>query len=436
VSQQFRPRAQQVRLAITPAFLIDYLSSVTSFERNVKLVLAGTMARGLAIGLLGTIFNLYLYSLGFSRPFIGIVNGVQALATLLVGLPLGYAADHWGRKPVLVAGGIAYPLATIGLTLTRIPALLLVLTFSFGVAATAYWVAAVPTLIANSEQKEWVRIFSVNSFLLWGIGPFGALLGGGVAQLAAVVLHVSSSSSSALRIALYFMTLIGSLGAIPFFFIRESRSPVVKRSTDTEKSPIGLFIRLMVPDAALAMGAGSVLTFIQLYFHLRFSLVPGTIGLVMAGGGIAGGLATLVAPALAHRWGTLGTVLRLQCISGPLMLILALVPWVALAILCYWALMASARMTDPIYTTFAQGQVPDTLRARLAGIYNVTYAIGFGLGPTISGFLQSYGGFTLAFIYGMGCYLLGATLLFIFFGRPSVRRAATSDQRVDVSSQR
>lgn len=143
----------------------------------------------------------------------------------------------------------------------------------------------------------------------------------------------------------------------------------------------------------------------------------------MAVGGIGAGFAALTSPIPARRWGNLRAAVRIQLVSAPLMLVLALAPWAFVAILAYFVLIASARMTDPIYTTFVQQQVPDALRARLTSLYSVTYAIGFSTGPTVSGYLQSEGGFTLAFLYGMGCYLVGAGLLFGFFDRPSASGA-------------
>ncbi len=62
-------------------------------------------------------------------------------------------------------------------------------------------------------------------------------------------------------------------------------------------------------------------------------------------------------------------------------------------------------------------RVPEQYRARLTGLYSVTYSIGFSLGPAASGQLQKVGGFTPAFLMGTACYFCGATLLYLFFGR-------------------
>ena len=83
-----------------------YAAGIREFDPNVQLFLTITGFRGLVIATLQTVLNLYLYSLGYDARFIGIINGVNALAVFLVSVPLGYLADRYGRRPVLIAGGI------------------------------------------------------------------------------------------------------------------------------------------------------------------------------------------------------------------------------------------------------------------------------------------------------------------------------------------
>src|SRR5438270_12779018 len=115
------------RVRIQPlSELVHYLGSLRDFQRNVYLFLMVTAFRGMVIAALQTVLNLYLYSLGYDTRFIGIINGANALAVLLVSLPLGYLADRLGRRPVMLIGGVAYPLSILGLALSHsTPAIML-----------------------------------------------------------------------------------------------------------------------------------------------------------------------------------------------------------------------------------------------------------------------------------------------------------------------
>lgn len=410
--------------------LHEYLASVRGFDRNVKLVLTATAFRGMVIACLGTVLNLYLYSLGYDSRFIGLINAANSVAVLVVSVPIGYLADKIGRRAVMLAGGIGYPLTILGLTLSHSTPWILAFNFLFGAVSSAYWVSAVPLLYSSTHDRQRVQAFSVNSFLLWGIGPIGAFASGQIVEVAARVLHTSASSTAALRTGMFFMVALAVLGAIPYPFIRERKE--VREVAREEVPPLrrltGLFTRLLLPDLVLAFGIGSVLTFTQLYFHLRFSLDPGPIGIIMAIAGLVAGVGTLLTPLASRRWGNLQAAVRFQWMVVPPMAALAVSHVLGLSIPLYWLLLALRGMSDPVYTAFIQERVPETYRSRISGFYSVTYSIGFSLGPTVSGALQKAGGFTVAFLVGTALYFLGASLLYLFFWRnrdaPNEARAA------------
>jgi MFS family permease len=398
-----------------------YFSNVGALSRNARLFLTVTAFRGMVIATLQTILNLYLYSLGYDARFIGLISGASSLSTLLCSLPAGYIADRFGRRPVLLVGGICYPLSILGLSLVRPTWAIVLFNALFGCFAVSYWVAGVPLLYASTEEHQRVQAFSINSFLLWGLGPFGAFLSGQVVELAARGLNVPASSSSALRFGMFFMAALAGIGAIPYLFLREAPRPSVSAAAPPIGKLAKLFTQLLVPDLVIAFAAGSMLTFIQLYFHLRFHLDPGPVGIVIALGGLAAGIATLTTPLIARRWGNLRTAVRFGWITAPLMAVVAVSHVLGIAVVAYWMVVMFRGMSDPVYTAFIQERVPEIFRARLTGFYSVTYSIGSSLGPAASGQIQKSGGFTPAFLLASCLYFVGTSLLYAFFGRRRAR---------------
>lgn len=247
-------------------------------------------------------------------------------------------------------------------------------------------------------------------------------------EIAAGALHVSASSSGALRWGMFFIVALSFAGAVPYLFLRETRAPAHAGSEETPpgRAMIRLAAMLLIPDVILAFGVGAVLTFGQLFFHLRFHLDPGPIGIIMAAGGLISGIGTLSTPLLARRWGNVHTTVRLQWLQVPLMTTLAVAYLLPLAVPAYWMVLTVRGMVDPVYNAFIQERVPERYRARLTGLYSVTYSIGFSLGPAVSGAIQKMGGFTPAFLMGMACYFVGSLLLYLFFGRSSVTSRAVA----------
>jgi MFS family permease len=401
-----------------------YVSGVRGLGRNAGLVLTITAFRGMVIAATSTILNLYLYSLGYDTRTIGLINASGSLAVLAVSLPFGYLADRIGRKAVLLAGGFAYPVLLLALSLVHSTPAIVLVNFVLGGVSTAYWVAGVPLLYASTAPRQRVSAFSINSFLLWGVGPLGALMAGQVVVIAARVIHESSAAPSALRTGMFFITFLAAVGALPYPFLRE---PPRDAESHAPPPPLGalarLIVQLLTPDLILAFALGALLTFVQLYFHVRFGLDAGPVGVIVGVGGVISGAGALLTPLIARRWGNLASAVRIQLLTVPLMVALALAGMLWVAVPAFWTMVTLRGMSDPVYTSFIQERVPEIYRARLTGFYSVTYSVGASIGPAVSGELQIRGGFTLAFLVAAACYGAGALLLLAFFGRSPARAA-------------
>lgn len=414
--------------------LRTYLAAIRGFERTAGLVLSVTAFRGMVIAATSTILNLYLYSLGYDTRTIGLVNATGSLAVLVVSLPFGYLADRIGRKAVLMAGGFAYPVFLLALSLAHSTPAILLCNVGLSGVSTAYWVAGVPLLYATTTPRQRVSAFSINSFLLWGIGPLGALLAGQAVEIAARAFHVSAASPSALRVGMFFITFLAAAGAIPYPFLREPpRDETGHEAPPPLDALARLFVQLLTPDLILAIGLGALLTFVQLYFHLRFGLDAGPVGVIVGVGGIISGMGALLTPLIARRWGNLAGAVWIQLATVPLMALLAVAGALWIAIPAFWIMVTLRGMADPVYTAFIQERVPEIYRARLTGFYSVTYSVGASIGPALSGELQKAGGFTLAFLVAAACYGLGALLLFLFFHRSPAPPATVVEKVVDGS---
>jgi MFS family permease len=386
------------------------------FGRDATILLWLTFAKGLQIALFGLLFNLYLYAAGYDRQFIGLVNAIPALTSLLCSFPSGLLADRIGYKPLLLVTGFGTPIVLLALALTQAAVPLLLLAVAFGAITTLYWVSCVPLLAAKVPAERRVQLFAVNSFLLYGAGSFGYLLGGQIVAIAAGVLHQSSRSLLPLRWGMLAMVVVTLLGALPLPWIRSApRQPEATRARPTYD--LGLYARLLGPDMLLTFGGGAVFGFVGLYMTLRFGMRPADLGLFLTISGVIGGCLILLAPTLARVLGTTRAAILLQGAGAPAVLLLALAPVQWLAMGGEVLRNACRSIGDPVYTAFIVSRVPEQQRATISGLYSTTWSIGFSLGPAASGVVQQHFGFTPAFLLGAGCIALGATLLWHFAKR-------------------
>ncbi len=395
----------------------SYVRTVLGFSRNGKIILSYTFAKGLTLAIQALVYNLFLLSLHFNSTLIGVLDAMPAVTVLLVSVPLGVLADRVGRRRLLLLCAFINPFTLLGLALFATPGWQIFFGLANGAVSSLYWIAYPAIIVESSSEEDRQYLFSVNSLLLIGVGSLGYLLGGGVTALAAGVLRQGPDTTEPLRWAMISVFVIGFLGAIPLLWLREApREPGRMRAA--RAYDIGLFARLLGPDLLLAFGAGSVLSFNQLYFATGFKVSAGLLGVLLAVAGLVGAFGSLVSPALVGRLGSARAAVLLQGASVPLIAVLAVVPALgaALAVYTLWSLIRSA--IDPTYTGFAMSRVSEGQRSTLSGLYSVTWAVGFSSGPIMTGWLRGVThGFTVPFLVAAGCYAMATLALYTFFVR-------------------
>jgi MFS family permease len=441
------------------------------YDRNVYLLLLFTFGKGLQISIGQVSTNLYVYSLGYPKDFVGLVAAMPAIGALVAAVPIGLIADRIGRKPLLLVSGLLNPLALVGIALSTQPGPLLIASLANGFLSSAYWVTNLPMLTESVEEKQRVGVLALNSFLLLGVGALGALIGGVVPEVVGGILNQAATSPVPLRFGVLAAAFVTFLPAIPLFWIREApRSRVTVAALAAEGAelppaaepavletgltpegtayPVGrsemtrLFVKLLIPDFLATVGEGTVIGLIQLFFLLRFSLQPGGLGVILTVAGLLGGAVSLTAPRIVKRWGKLRTATTMQYLSAPVMLATGFAPVLALSASAEFSRIVLRGLFEPTYAAFALERVSSRNRATLSGFYSVTWSLGYSIGPTLAGWLQQYVSLSAPFIVGAVCMISAATLLRFFFGTGPVapqgapRSARVADEGLSASSVR
>ena len=409
-------RRYRRRLAASPP--IRFLDQ---FSRDARLFLLATVIGGITFTGFQLFFNIYLRSRGFDLDFIGVLNAIPSGAALLAGVPMGMLSDRIGPRRAMLAGlGIA-TLAGSALVTARTPFVMIVMSGVMGMGNSLYYLSMAPFMMRASSDKERTMLFSLNFGLMTISGAVGSLLAGQLPAWFARWMGVPPGSPATYQAVLLASALAGGLALIPIWLIREARWPGPRRT-----APVGLgevrhllrrsVLRMALPSFIIGFGAAILIPYLNLFFKETFAISDGQLGLVFSLSAAVTGVATLVGPRIAERLGSkIKAVVATQGASVLFLLVMGFAPayWIAaVAFLIRGALM---NMSNPLYSTFTMEQMPERERGTVNSMLQLTWEVGWTVGPYVSGVVQARYGFAPLFLSTATLYGVAIGLTWLFF---------------------
>lgn len=407
-----------------------WAGDLTTYPRNVYLLLLFTLGKGFQLSIGQVTISLYAYSTGYRQDFVGLLIAVPGIGSLLAAPLVGYLADRLPRKPLLLVTGLLNPVALAAIGLTTNGSVMLAAAFFNGLLSTAYWVTNIPMLTESVEPKRRVSVMSLNSFLLLGIGALGAVAGGAVPEIVSALTGAAATTPGPLRWGVIAAAIAVLLPTFPLIWLTET--PREDAATDAplaanETASVGpqpsarpiplLFVLLLIPDALYTAGEGAVVSLLPLFLELRFGASPATIGALVAGAGLLSGVTSLLAPAVVRRYGKLRVITSMQLLSVPVALLIGYGPLLIVSALAEGMRNVLRGFFEPVYATFAMERVDARYRSRLSGFYSVTWSLGFSGGAAAAGWLQRNVNLTIGFALGAALLGIAPLLLIATFAR-------------------
>jgi predicted MFS family arabinose efflux permease len=414
-----------------------------------------------ALGVGALFYNLTIDSLGYQRIFLGRLETVSRLAALGLVLPLWWLVHQIGLRQALMLSAALQAGSALAVALWPGAAPLLLASAVTGPAAVLFQVSAAPLMMAHSGANQRDQLFSLNAALNIGVAGLSKWLGSMLPGLLALPLGTHASSALAYRATFGVVGLVLLLAIVPL--LRVPRQPLVQHDpaaapgaeapeeaiaerqaaigrysariarlvapiarrapepwSSAARDPLPL-LALLLPPAIISLGAALLIPYLNIFLAEHYGASNTTLGVILAGGDIAAGLAMLAAPLLSARLGKIGAVVLTQLLSIPFLLLSGFAPglWVAgAALILRFGLF---NLGVPLYDAFAMERSPASARPIVIGLVNGAYASGYLVAPLISTRVQQSFGFAPLFIATACCYLLAALVMFALFGRVSRR---------------
>jgi len=403
------------------------LGHFNRFHRDARLFLVTTLVAGAALSLYWIDFNLYLASRGFEPATIGLVATVASVGGALTAFPASAASDRFGRRTVIAAGMSVSILALVGLLLSEALPLIISFAAMWAIGQQAFMVVQAPFLAEHSDPEHRNELFALQAAVQTVTNIVAAILGGIVAARIGGLLGFDPGGPDTYRLILVIMTLllVAALGTVALLSDdRPSRRAVesplaAKPRTRKGVRNRGRFVRLLFPGFLIAVGAGQVIPFLNVFVQRKFDLDLTSLNALFAFTSLGTVAAMLAQPRLARRFGQIASVVIVQGASIPFLVVLGFSPvlWTVIGAMAVRNSLMNAG--NPIFSAFAMEHVSPSERATLAAGMSVLWQGGWVIGGAWYALLQATlgfeAGYTVNFITVITLYSIATTLYWAWF---------------------
>jgi MFS family permease len=401
-------------------------------EDVVRLFLARSL-RLFAYGALSVVLVLYLAERGLTEARIGLLLTATLLGDTALSLWITTRADRLGRRNMLLLGAGLMTLSGVAFATTGNFVLLFV-TATVGVLSPSgnevgpflpIEQAALSQVVDDSART---RVFAWYALSGSAATALGALTGGTVVS----ALHERGLSLlSGYQTTVYGYAAIG-LAMLVVFLRLSSAVEAPSEHLSRTKSRLGLHLsggvvlRLSALFALDSFGGGFVVQSLLAYwFHLRFGMGPGSLGVIFFAANVLAGLSALLAARIASRIGLVRTMVYTHLPSNVLLLLVPIMPTAELAILILLARYTISQMDVPTRQSYVMAVVRPEERSAAAGVTGVARSTGASISPLLAAMcLASAGWMSVPFYLAGALKILYDLLLYRSFAalRPPEER--------------
>ncbi len=410
-----------------------YVEPIRSFSRPARLFLIMTMLDGVIYSAWQLFFNFYMLQSGYSREFLGLVNSMPSAAALVFGLLVGRFSDRIGRKPALMIGIGASTVCMLTEVTVRVPAFIVVAAFFNGIFNSLFIVSQAPLMMKLSDTQNRTMLFSLNYGLQTMSGAIGNIFAGQLPGLFAVILNVQEHSATAYQAVLVASILLGTTCLLPLWLMKEPHSQASVEAADAplsspaqaSKPPaakrltpalMAMTARMTAPQIVIGFGAAILIPYMNVFLKDRFSISDSLLGILFSLSSLLIGVGSIVAPRLSTRLGgKVRAIVATQSVSLAFLLLAGFAPALWLSSIGYLLRTALMNMASPLYSAFCMERTPEQHQGLVNSILNLSWNIGWAVGPYVSGVVQESYGFAPLFIATALLYGIAVALTWVFF---------------------
>ena len=383
-------------------------TSLVLRNRTLLAVSLSVFAAYTGIGMVGPVRVLYAESRGASLAIIGAMASAYLISNFAFQYPVGWLADRWGRKPLMITGLLVEAALSAVYLLVSDPVTFVALRFLEGIAAAALLPSAralINDSVAAEQQGEAYGTFGAffnGGFLLGpGIGGLVAALGYTLPFLGAVLFR-----------------LVAVVLVITMIHVPRQNKEMGERKQGVKTSYRELFTLPLMGAYLLSFGdylyLGFDLTLMPLWMHDHLGATVTIIGIFYMLWAVPNMLLSPIGGRVADKKRRSTLIFLFGLAQVPIYIIYGLAnTWIL--VLCFIALHGSVyAFIQPAVDASVAAASASAIRARVQGLYSTAGLMGAFIGNSGFGSLYAINFHLPLLIIGLAygiCVLTGGLLI-------------------------
>ena len=382
-------------------------------SKEAKYLIYSSVLPSVAYGMFYTDIAYFLTTVqGLSFNLMGLIVTVMGISTFATSVPMGIAADKYGRKRVLILGNIIASVIIAVFALTTNPALLIIAAIFEGISEAASSASSSALLAEKAEGAKRNSAFS-----MFGFAQSTAFGLGAIAILATSTMGGFTDKES--HVLLYVILAVLSLSSTLIMLkVSESKRSTKANATLSELLPRkskDILVKYVFTGAIIAFGAGMVVPLMTAWMKAQYGIPDSLSGPILGISSIVIGVSTLAAPWLAKRFGMVNAIVITEGISTIFMFITPLSPNYIVASIVYTSRAFLMNMSSPLAQSMIMGLVPEDERGAASGVSAALWRLPNALSSFVGAWLIGMGLLAAPFFLAALFYIVSISLFWYYF---------------------
>jgi MFS family permease len=378
---------------------------------QARLLIYLSFIPNVAIGFIYTDLSYFLPKVqGIGAPWPGVIITVMGVTLVAESVPLGIAADRYGRRKMLVLGNLCASLSLIGFALTTNIALLLIVAILEGTGEAAYAVSVSALIADKAGDQKRTAAFSLLAFLGWVAGALGGFVISSVLAFQSIGLDARQA-----HIVLYVGVGLLSLAITPLIFRVKEGAIFPGFKKILPKKSARVLLKFSIYSVFIALGAGLFVPLMANWFSAAYGVSDAISGPVLGFTYLLTAGVVFMSPRLAARFGLVKATVLTQGASTAFMLLVPSSPTFAVAATVYVVRVFLMNLSNPLTQSLIMGLVTPDERGMASGVTASLWRLPNALTTSVGYYFINSGLLGLPFYLATVLYAVGISLFWLLF---------------------